>query len=426
MSAAVRLALPFVRSTTRWWLWPPLLIWLLIVSLDWDLNSSQLGFGAAIGGGTLLALSWVLGAHLRLCNTPRLARLLPQFHRNGLLAAAGILLFPAALFAVIDGLRFETVLALLTAAALGLGFGLALPIWVVGVASMAVIFSAPLTDSGFSLVWTSDWSPAIAAGLLVLGVGRFLWKAQQHSASPRVRQFPYRISAETKTRGRQPYRLGRLFNHWPLAMGHTGLGLLMGIWFVSLGWQGGPLRDLNRFDLAVLTLYLVMFSGFGVVTMLQSLSGPRCLQLLRKLAVLPGWSRERLFVHAELSGWRGGLTQILTLGVALLALGLWAGGPDWHVGLNALAFLWIWISLGIYIALWLAREPSVILRGLALVTVYCVLAFPVVLVVASHDLVHKITPATTLAGLATAALLTWWLRGRARAAWSTMSFGRAA
>lgn len=421
MSAAIRLALPFLRSTTPWWIWPPMLMWLALVWLDWGLLPSDLGFGAVVGGGMLMAWSWMLGAHLRLCNTQKLTHLLPQFHYKGLLAVACILLSLAVLFAVMDALRPETLLALLTAAALGLGFGLGLPIWVLGVAWIALIFGATLTDQRFSLVWTSDWSPVIAAVLLMVGIGRFFWQARQRSAGTQAGRLLYSVATDAKTRGRQPYRLGRLFNHWPLAIAFTGMGLLQGIW---TRWLTGPIDHPAHDDLRLMTANLLMFSCLGVLSMLNLLLLPKRLQMLRKLAMLPGWSRDRLFLHAELSSWRGGLTQILVLGLALLAIGVWCGDPDFRIVLNALAFLWIIVALGTYVALWLAREPSRIGRQLCMIIVLMPLILSASLVFLSPNLIYRISPATALAGLAIAALLSGWLRGRARAVWSSISFRR--
>lgn len=161
----------------------------------------------------------------------------------------------------------------------------------------------------------------------------------------------------------------------------------------------------------------------GFTATLLDLSGPK-LQQLRRLAVLPGWHRERLFEHAEWSGWRGLVTYLLVLFIALMGLGLWTRELNVRLWLTTLVIIAAITSLGIYVALWLAREPSYLLRALAMIMVYLPAAVAASVVLMDDDFARQIPVQSVAVLLAISVMIIYWLRRQARSAWRSISLLR--
>ncbi len=422
MMAAVKLAWPLLRSATAWWyFWPFMLLW---AWAGWQ-STDELGIGTSAGGCALLLLGGALGSNLRRCSTRTLVRVLPGFLSQSLLATGAVLVSLAILFAALDGWGSGSLLALLTAAALGLGAGLSVPpLWIVSLAVWVVIIWQQAVGLGLATIWTGIWSPWIAALWLALGLILF-WR---HGLSGRSHASddsnPRPTAADPRPRGRQPYRLGRLLNPWPWAVGYMAMGVLVGLWFGLAEISGEPSTALTAEQLPALTQFLVLFAGVGVFAMLMLLLG-QTRQSLRQLAVLPGWSRGRLFLHAELSAWRACLAQVLVLALVLLLAGLWAGQFEIRLLTTAFAFIGSLGMAGIYLALWIAREPHMVTRSVVMMFVF----LPVLLIAPfffreSSGAQTAITTVATGFIIGFFALLAWWLRGRARAAWNSISFRR--
>jgi hypothetical protein len=214
-----------------------------------------------------------------------------------------------------------------------------------------------------------------------------------------------------------------MINPLPQAIGYVATGLLLGFWQYNTTWPShsglGPSPEI----LPTLASNAAMFTCVGFMTTLLDLSGPK-LQPLRKLAVLPGWSRQRLFQHAEWSGWRGLVAYLLVLFMALLGLGLWTGELNVRLWLTTLGIIGAISSLGIYVALWLAREPSYLLRALAMIMVYLPAAISASVVLMDDDFARQIPLQSVAVLLAISVMIIYWLRRQALSAWRSISFLR--
>ena len=422
MMAAVKLAWPLLRSATAWWyFWPFVLLWAWLAA--WD-PRPELSFAASAGGCALLIIAGALGINLKRCRSRGLVRVLPGFQAQFLLAAGGLLFSLAVLLAVLDGWRSESLLALVTAAALGLGAGLSIPsIWILLLLAVwgAVIW---VTTTGLALAdfWSSAWSPWLAGLWLTLGLVMF--RTGWLSGPRFVGEDGWQGTAgkrNEKSRGRQPYCMGRLLNPWPTIARFLLVNCLLLLW---LGYvMSETATGLSAEPRHYVAGYSVMLAGVGVFVMLTLLLGPGR-PSLRPLAVLPGWSRSRLFLHAERSAWRACLVLVLVLAPVLLLASLWAG--EFNKGLwgTAIAFLGGLMAVGIYAALWIMREPNANTRMVVMMVAF----FPALLPASAYFMqeggAQATSPTALVVALAAAALLAGWLRRSARAAWASISFGR--
>ncbi len=422
MSAAVKLAWPLLRSATAWWyFWPFVLIWAWLAS--WD-PRTELSLAASAGGCALLIIGGALGINLKHCRSRALVRVLPGFQAQSLLAAGGLLFSLAVLLAALDGWHSETLLALVTAAAIGLGAGLSIPsIWILFLLAVwgAVIW---VTTTGLALAdfWSSTWSPWLAGLWLALGLVMFRtgWLSSQRFVGED--DWPGTAGkTNEKWRGRQPWRTGHLINPWQMIARLLVVGVLMGLYWSYVASETST--DTRAEQLPVVAGFLTLIVGAGIFNMLALLLGPGR-QGLRPLAVLPGWSRRRLFLHAERSAWRACLVLVLLLVPVLLLAGLWAGEFNMELWGTAMAFLAGLIAVGIYAALWIMREPNANTRMVVMMVAY----FPVLLIAWIYFMeeggAQATSPTALVVALAAVALLTVWLRRSAQAAWASISFGR--
>lgn len=423
MSAALKLTLPLLYSCLRWWLWLLLLLWALMI---WAMDQSSLGFGVKFGGIVLWGMACALGANLRRSRAQAIVMVLPRFRRNALLAIGLLLIGPIILFATVDLWRLESVLALLVAATLGLGMGLSLPILWLPLAMFFVFLWVSVADQGFMQPWTVSWAPLIATAWLAVGVTKFAGKSAHRTSNSDRGSLRSWLAEHASVRARQPYRFGKMLNPLPHAISYVAIGLLLGFWQYWQNTPGptgqSPLGPTPE-SFPLLAHQIAMFMCLGFTATLLDLSGPK-LQQLRKLAVLPDWSRQRLFQHAEWSGWRGLVTYLLVLFIALLGLGLWTGELNVRLWLTTLVIIAAITSLGIYVALWLAREPSRLLRALALMVVYLPAAISTSVVLMDDDFARQIPVQSVAVLLAISVMIIYWLRRQARSAWRSISFMR--
>lgn len=431
MLSGTRFALPLLKVTLGWWTWLFIAFWITVTLLDWCmLLQPGPGFGAAVGGGAMMALSCSFGVSLRLCRGVQRSRLLPRFEQQGLLSVSVILIPLIIAFATVDGWRLDSMLALFAAVGLGLGAGLSMPMSWLGLLMMTLFLFGTIVDHGVSFPWTSVWSPMVGAVFLLSGLLVFFKTGPKRPTNFAAKRLLTSTAMDVNHAVRQAHRLGFLLSCWPLAVASTSLGLLLG------NAQDARLRReqnsivhyLEPEAVSVLTMqtlstYLVMFSCLGVLAMLQQLLLPRRVRILRRLAVLPGWRRSRLFSHAELSAWRGGVIQAALLGVALFGAGLWAGQLDFQLWLSVLVYLLLLTGVCTYTALWLAIEPNPILRSLGLAVTFFALYFAITFGVHRAAVADEHRQLAYLAAPA-AALVAWWLRRRASAAWNSINLSR--
>ena len=421
MSAAVKLALPLLRSATAWWwFWPSVLLWAWVAYLD---PRAELSFAASAGGCALLIIASALGINLKRCRTRALARVLPGFQAQSLLAAGGLLFNLAVLLAALDGWRGETLLALVTAAALGLGAGLSFPAsWIVTLALLGFIAWPAITGLGLAEFWASTWSPGLAGLWLALGLVMFRtgWLSSQRFVGEDG--WPGTAGkTNEKWRGRRPWRTGHLINPWQMIARLLVVGVLMGLYWSYVASETST--DTRAEQLPVVAGFLTLIVGAGIFNMLALLLGPGR-QGLRPLAVLPGWSRRRLFLHAERSAWRACLVLVLLLVPMVLLAGLWAGEFNMELWGMAMAFLAGLMAVGIYAALWIMREPNANTRMVVMMVAF----FPPLLIAwvffMNQGNAQATSPTALVVALAAVALLTVWLRRSAQAAWASISFER--
>lgn len=423
MSAALKLTLPLLCSCMRWWLWPLLLFCALII---WAVDQSSLGFGVKFGGMVLWGMACALGANLRRCRAQDIVLVMPQFRRNALLAVGLLLIGPLILFATVDLWRLESVLALLVAAALGLGMGLSLPILWLPLAMLAVFLWVSAAGQGDMQPWTASWWPLVATAWLAVGTTQFAGKSARRTSNSDRGSLRSWLAEHASVRARQPYRFGKMINPLPHAISYVAIGLLMGFW---QSWQNtpgptgqSPLGPTPE-SFPLLAPQIAMFMCLGFTATLLDLSGPK-LQQLRKLAVLPGWSRQWLFQHAEWSAWQGLVTYLLVLFIALLGLGLWTGELNVRLWLTTIGIIAAITSLGIYVALWLSREPSYLLRALAMIIVYLPAAVSAWVILMDDNFVRQPPLQSVAVLLSISVMIVWWLRRQASSAWRSISFRR--
>lgn len=417
--AAAKLALPLLRSATGWWwFWPFAMLWAWLAY--WD-PRTELGFATSAGGCILLIIGCALGINLKRCRNRSLAGVLPCFQTQSLLASGGLLIVLAIVLAAPDGWRGESVLALVTAAALGLGAGLSFPAsWILTLALLGLIVWPHITGLGLADVWASMWSPWLAG--LWLALGLLLFRKAGLSGQRLVGAYGWQGTRWTRYKwpGHQPHRMGRLLNPWPTFAQFmlTNTALLLWVGYLISQTSSG----LSAEWLPLVSGVFVLIAGTGIFAMLGLLLGPGR-QSLRQLAVLPGWSRSRLLLHAERSAWRSCLILVSVLAPMLL-VSVWAGAFNIKQWVTAAAFLAGFMTVGIYAALWIMREPNAFTRFVVMAV-----AFSPVLMVAWAFFIQEgstqaTRPTALIVVLALCALLAWWLRRSARAAWTSISFGR--
>ncbi|MFU8832730.1 MAG: hypothetical protein ACNA7J_11335 [Wenzhouxiangella sp.] len=418
MVAGLKLALPLLKATIRWHL---ALTMLTLAWGAWALDSVGIGLGASAGAGALIVLATALGVELRRCRSRALAHVLPGFSRTAPQAVGAVLICLVALLGLLDGWRLESLLALLAAAAFGLGLGLSLPpAWILPVPLILMLWIA-VEDLDPVIIWSSTWSPVLATLWLLLASAVYS-KTRQLDRSW-VDDPMSESGSRAKIGGRQPHRPGHLLKLWPSLL-NVAAGGILGVSLAYAAGGGDVFPRISPSRQIEVAGYLVLFAGVGIFAMLSELlsSGP---QLLRRLAILPGWVREHLFLHAELSCWRVGVWLLLALSATLLATGLWAGNSMWGLWLHGLLTCWVVLLLGIYTGLWLTCVPG----GAARIIILIITFLPLLLV-AFTGIVHDhhlsedrsawVGPTVFAASLA----LAMWLRSQARSAWASISFGR--
>lgn len=419
MYAGLRLAIPLLRATLHWLLWfmiMPLAALYAVVS-----NSVGISLGASAGAGALLVLAAAFGLNLRRCRGKGLARALPGFEKSWALAIGIILVGLVMILGGIDSWRPDSLLGLLSAAAIGLGIGLVFPPAWLSWAWLLPLFWFNVSDLDLVTIWTSNWSAPAATLWLLFGYVVYsqtsLWdRAWVNDPSKR-------LAGKGPADGHQPFRLGFLLNLRPALMSVV-LGSTLCVLLAVVLAEGGLSRQLSPGGQKTLIGYLVIFTSISLLSTLIMLLG-HGLKRLRLLAVLPGWARERLFVHVELSCWRVGLWLFLALNVTLLAAGVWAGNPMWGLWMQGLVSYWILVLLSIYSGLWIASLPG----GTTRMVILMFTLLPLIMIVSAVNIDGETwreghSPWNGPLALATSAALAWWLRRRALFAWAAISFNR--
>lgn len=419
MEVGFKLALPLLRATLNWRM---VLIMAMVALAALVTDSVGIGLGASAGAGATLALSIGLGLHLKRCRSRTLSATLPGFPATSLVAAFFILFSLVLAIAALDGWRLDSLLAVNAAAALGLGVGLALPPRVLQWVCFAPFLWVAAGNRDLVTIWSGPWSPLLAAFCLLIGLAVYSrmkrWDPRLHLQWPSAS-----VAIPNEGKGRSPWRRGYLLSPWT-PMGGLAMGVVLGV-ALPIASLGEPVfTRLDPVRQIELTGYLVLFSGIGILTMLVELLGIGMLTL-RKLAVLPGWSRAQLFTHAERSAWRVTLGTAFVLGLVLMATGIWSGEARWGLWLQGLVIFVSLSLLGIYAALWMAWITGSGVRIFILTVAF----IPLLLIAAglffegSYESGGHAALSVPLA-LISVATLAWWLRRQARSAWTSISFSR--
>lgn len=418
MAAAVKLAGPLLRATLSWQLG---LIMAVVALAALVSDSVGIGLGASAGAGALLTFATALGVNLRRCRNQALAAMLPGFVATGPKAAGIGLVILVLSVSALDGWRPDSLLAICTAAVIGLGAGLSIPLrWLQWLAFAPMLLIA-IGNQDLVLIWTGAWSPLLGAVWLLLGLftyrygqrRRWIWSPEPPADMPCKHR-----------NGHQPWRPGYLLSPWS-ALSGVAMGAFLGI-VLPIAAIGEPLpRRLDPALQVTMSGYLVLFSGVGIISMLGGLLSAG-MRVLRKLVVLPGWGRMQLFAHAEMTAWRITLRVAAALALALLLTGAWSGLLPWHFWLRGFLVFGSLSLLGIYAAMWLACVPgSSSTRIIALIL--AVVPLQLISVGLLLDWDHPgdgRVGISALPALAAVVALSWWLRNQARRAWASISFSR--
>ncbi|MGY6553504.1 MAG: hypothetical protein ACXIUM_03170 [Wenzhouxiangella sp.] len=422
MSAVLKLTLALLRTCMPSYLWLLFLFSFLVGGLALEVTGGE---STAISSFALWVIACALGINLKRLRTQQLSKLLPHFQRNSLLAAILLILAIITLLATADSWRAERVIGLFAAAALGLGVGLSLSILWVSLVFMALFLWQTWPEAEHPALWSSSWTAAIAVVWLVVGLLLFVNAKSRRALKRKDRpQFQKNIRVLSLW-SHNPYQFGRMMNPHPMAIWYLTAGLILGFWTQGLAlFNHGLSSMVHAGNVSTISGFVAMFAVFGVQNFLLHGSDLSKSKRLRQLAILPNWSRLRLFQHVEASLWRAMTVFLLAVTIVLLGLGLWAGVIELGRWLIALLVMAAFASINLYIALCLSGKQGRILPAILLTPFTIAAAVMVQFPYWIDESNRGVALALLVPALAITILLSWWLRVHALADWSSISFRR--
>lgn len=426
MSAVLKLMLTLLLTCGPWLMWLSVLfispIVVLFVASGLEMPS---GLSAAISISALWVIASALGFNLKQMRAQQLSRLLPNFQRNSLSAALVVLLALITLLATIHSWRAESVIGLFAAAALGLGVGLSVSLLWASLVFLALHLWQLWPNAEHLALWSSSWTAAIAPVWLAVGLWLFVNAKSRQRLTRKDRPSIPKFGEIKSLWSHQPYQFGKMINPLPVAI-YPAVGLLVAVLSQRLtSLDDGLSSMVHAGNIGPIYSLVAIFGIVGVIICFSDLADLWESKRLRQLAILPTWSRLRLFQHVEVSYWRSMIVFLLAMTIVFLGLSLWAGGVGlWRLPCF-LVVLAVFASINFYAALGLPRKLRKVFGWIP----HMLLTWPFGIFLLSFlgfldEPIWGALFAVLLPTLAVAILLSWRLRVRALTNLSSISFQR--